>query len=333
MAQYTSQEQIRLAAQCLVDSKHKVGGLRDVFCVACGGSLGSLYPLAYLLRCESSSLHAVCITAGEFAVSPPRRLGANSVVLIASASGSTKEACDAAQTARQHGACVITISGAWQCPLRQDSDFHWVCSLHSDQPEEVCQLDMILALRFGFELLRLYDGYTHYDQALHGFEVLPDIYRRTRRLLAPRVAAFGSSHAADKVIYTVSAGPSFSVGYMESICHFMEMEWIHSFSIHAGELFHGPFEITDRSTPFIVISSNGPTRALDERALAFLQKYSGRVTWIDSNEFGVSQTGSEVEAYFSGPINWLAASCLDHGLEAAKNHPFMQRRYMGKTAY
>lgn len=333
MAQYTSQEQIRLAAQRLADSKQATGGIRDIFCVACGGSLGSLYPLAYLLRCESSSLHAACITAGEFAAAPPRRLGTNSVVLIASASGSTQEACDAAQTARRHGAYVITISGAPQCPLAQDSDLHWVCSTHSDRPEEIGQFDFILALRFGFELLRLYDGYAHYDQALHGFEVLPDIYCRARRLLAPRVAAFGSSHAADKVIYTVSAGPSFAAGYMESICHFMEMEWIHSFAIHAGELFHGPFEITDRSTPFIVISSNGPTRALDERALAFLQKYSGRVTWIDSNEFGVSQTGPDVEAYFSGPINWLAASFLDHGLEAAKDHPFMHRRYMGRTAY
>ena len=199
--------------------------------------------------------------------------------------------------------------------------------------KQVNSLDMSLVLRFGFELLNLQESYEYYSEALHGFAALPDICKRTRRMTAPRAVKFGREHAADRVIYTVSGGPSFFAGYMESICHFMEMEWINSFAIHAGELFHGPFEITDRNTPFVVFMNSGPTRTMDERALRFLQTYSGRVTLVDANEFGVSQTGPHVEAYFSGIVNWLSASQMDRGLEAEKDHPFMERRYMGRVDY
>ena len=57
---------------------------------------------------------------------------------------------------------------------------------------------------------------------------------------------------------------------MRSACE--EMQWIHSSAIHSGEYFHGPFEITDKDVPFIMMMSTGRTRALDQRALDFLQQ-------------------------------------------------------------
>ncbi|MCY7931444.1 SIS domain-containing protein, partial [Bacillus inaquosorum] len=45
--------------------------------------------------------------------------------------------------------------------------------------------------------------------------------------------------------------------------------WIHSHAIHAGEYFHGPFEIIDESVPFIILLGLDETRPLEERALTF----------------------------------------------------------------
>lgn len=51
------------------------------------------------------------------------------------------------------------------------------------------------------------------------------------------------------------------------------MQWINSASIHSGEYFHGPFEITEPGTPFILLQSSGRTRPLDDRAIRFIERY------------------------------------------------------------
>ena len=66
----------------------------------------------------------------------------------------------------------------------------------------------------------------------------------------------------------------------------MEMQWLDSSSIHTGEYFHGPFEITDANRPFMIQISEGTTRELDERALTFLKKYAKRIEVLDAKELG-----------------------------------------------
>lgn len=53
----------------------------------------------------------------------------------------------------------------------------------------------------------------------------------------------------------------------------MEMQWMNSGSFHDGEFFHGPFEITDKDVPFILLMNDGRTHAMDSRALTFLERF------------------------------------------------------------
>ncbi|VEA30427.1 Fructoselysine 6-phosphate deglycase [Salmonella enterica subsp. enterica] len=80
--------------------------------------------------------------------------------------------------------------------------------------------------------------------------------------VAERAQAFAQEYKDDKVIYTVASGAGYGAAYLQSICIFMEMQWIHSACIHSGEFFHGPFEITDANTPFLFQFSEGNTRAV-----------------------------------------------------------------------
>ncbi len=81
---------------------------------------------------------------------------------------------------------------------------------------------------------------------------------------------------SEKVIYMMGSGPSFGAAHQESICILLEMQWINSASIHSGEYFHGPFEITETGTPFILLKSSGRTRPLDDRAIRFIERYRGK---------------------------------------------------------
>ncbi len=78
----------------------------------------------------------------------------------------------------------------------------------------------------------------------------------------------------EKLFYILSSGASYGHAYGFAICSLMEMQWLHAAPIHSGEYFHGPFEVTNKETPFILLMNEGRTRAMDERALAFLTKYA-----------------------------------------------------------
>ncbi len=77
---------------------------------------------------------------------------------------------------------------------------------------------------------------------------------------------------------------------------------VHSSPIHSGEFFHGPFEITDYDVPFIIVVSNGTTRHLDERALAFAKKFSDQLLVIDEKEFDFGTVPADVQEYYAYQI-------------------------------
>ena len=137
----------------------------------------------------------------------------------------------------------------------------------------------------------------------------------------------------DKVIYTIGSGAGYGAAYMESICIFMEMQWINSSSIHSGEFFHGPFEITDMNIPFVLQVSEGKTRYLDERVLNFLNKYAKRVEILDAKDLGLSAIDGSVVDYFNHSLFNNVYHVYNSALADARKHPLSTRRYMWKVEY
>jgi len=113
----------------------------------------------------------------------------------------------------------------------------------------------------------------------------------------------------------------------------MEMQWLNAASIHSGEYFHGPFEVTDKETPFILLMNEGRTRALDERAKTFLGQYAEKVEVVDAKELGINTIADEVVEFFN-PILFYSIMCVYRAaLADVRNHPLETRRYMGKVSY
>jgi fructoselysine 6-phosphate deglycase len=108
---------------------------------------------------------------------------------------------------------------------------------------------------------------------------------------------------------------------------------MNSAAIHAGEYFHGPFEITDADVPFIVLVGNGETRPLDERAVNFVTKYSDDVVVLDADSLDLTGVAEGLRGYLNVIIfgKWLrmyADALADH-----RGHPLTVRRYMWRMEY
>lgn len=269
--------------------------------------------------------------SGEFINNPPVALGENAVVVVASHKGNTPETIKAAEIARQHGAPVIGLTSIMDSPLVAHCDY--VETYTFGDGKDIAGEKTMKGLLSAVELLQQTEGYAHYDDFQDGVSKINRIVWRACEQVAERAQAFAQEYKDDKVIYTVASGAGYGAAYLQSICIFMEMQWIHSACIHSGEFFHGPFEITDANTPFFFQFSEGNTRAVDERALNFLKKYGRRIEVVDAKELGLSTIKTTVIDYFNHSLFNNVYPVYNRALAEARQHPLTTRRYMWKVEY
>ncbi len=269
--------------------------------------------------------------SGEFINNPPVALGENAVVVVASHKGNTPETIKAAEIARQHGAPVIGLTWIMDSPLVAHCDY--VETYTFGDGKDIAGEKTMKGLLSAVELLQQTEGYAHYDDFQDGVSKINRIVWRACEQVAERAQAFAQEYKDDKVIYTVASGAGYGAAYLQSICIFMEMQWIHSACIHSGEFFHGPFEITDANTPFFFQFSEGNTRAVDERALNFLKKYGRRIEVVDAKELGLSTIKTTVIDYFNHSLFNNVYPVYNRALAEARQHPLTTRRYMWKVEY
>jgi fructoselysine-6-P-deglycase FrlB-like protein len=322
---------IMTIAEQVVGKGKKAGGIDNIFFVACGGSLGAFYPAKVFLDLESKKLRVGWLNSNEFVHSLPPSLGPNSVVAVTSHLGNTPETIEAAKAARKAGAQVIGLTWAPTSLLPDNCD-HVLGYTYGDD-KDVAGEKTVMCLKIAVELLNRTEGYAHYDKIYDGVSRIDGIVKRACVQVEKRAESFAREYKDDTFIYTMGSGASWSSAYMESICILMEMQWIHSACIHSGEYFHGPFEITDANTAFLVQIAEGRTRPLDERALNFLKKFAKRYEVLDAKELGLSTIAPEVVDYFNHSLFSNVYSVYNQKLAEARKHPLTTRRYMWKVDY
>lgn len=322
----------------ILEKKKADGGVKSLYFVGCGGSLGALYPAKSFMERESADIKCALISSNEFVHSTPKDFGKNSVICLACHKGNTPETIAAARLGKEKGAAVIILTWLEQSEIVAYGDYV-VCYAFDASPDHLAgdidygQEKTVCALLVAVELLEQTSGYENYDKLMAGREMLTSVIRNARAHVAKRALAFAEEYKDDSIIYTMGSGAGYGAAYMESICIFMEMQWLDSSSIHTGEYFHGPFEITDENRPFMIQVSEGSTRPLDERCLNFLRNYAKRIEVLDAKELGLSVIDPAVVDYFNHSLFNNVYPIYNHALAEARKHPLPTRRYMWKVEY
>ncbi|MEK8215299.1 SIS domain-containing protein [Paenibacillus sp. FSL L8-0463] len=306
-------------------------GISEVYFVACGGSLVDMYPSKYFLESEAKKLVTGLYTANEFVHALPKRLGKQSVVIVCSHGGNTPESVAAAQAAKEKGAHTIGLTHNQEAALLKFSDYSFLYEWGDDS--DVKNNPMAIILELAAELLHVAEGYAHIDAFQKGLQTINGIINQGKKQVAPRARVFAEKYRNEELYYILTSGASYGHAYGFAICSLMEMQWLHAAAIHSGEFFHGPFEVTDKETPFILMINEGRTRELDERARTFLNQYAEKVEVIDAKELGLGVIADEVVEFFN-PVLFYSIICVyREALAEVRSHPLETRRYMGKVAY
>ena len=307
------------------------GGLSEVFLVACGGSLVDLYPSKFFLASEARRLRADLYTANEFAHAVPRALGDGSVVIVCSHGGTTPEAVAATKIARDRGSLTVTLTHNEASEIADFADHNIVYEWGDETSVENNPMAITLALCL--EVLQHAEDYEHYKAFRAAIERIDGIVAAARKKVRERTGVFANAYRDAELFYVLSSGASYGHAYGFAICSLMEMQWLHASAIHSGEFFHGPFEITDKDTNFIVLLNEGRTRPLDNRVIAFLERYARNFEILDARELGLGVLPRSVVDYFN-PVLFYSVLCdYREALAEIREHPLDTRRYMNKVEY
>ncbi len=331
-------DQIKNIIEEIISKKQEVGGVKALYFVGCGGSFGALIPAKVFMERESATIRSALINSSEFIHSIPRDIGENSILCLACHKGNTPETIAAAKLGKEKGAAVIILTWLEQSEIVEFGDYivnyeFDASPSHLEGGIDYAGEKPMCAVMVAAEVVNQLEGYANYNNLRKGLELMTSIILDARAKVADRALTFAEEYKNDKFIYTMGSGAGYGAAYMESICIFMEMQWINSSSIHTGEFFHGPFEVTDNSCPFVIQINEGSTRALDERALTFLKTYAKRIEVLDAKELGLSAINASVVDYFNHSLFNNVYHIYNHALANARKHPLSVRRYMWKVSY
>ncbi|MCD8121377.1 MAG: SIS domain-containing protein [Clostridiales bacterium] len=327
----SQREQLQGIVSEILAMRREKGGVKQIYFVGCGGSLGALYPAANFMQRESMTIKSGWINSNEFVHSTPKDFGENSLLVVACHRGNTPETIAATKLGREKGAAVIVLTWLEESEILSYTEYPVFYTFGANK--DIAGEKTMCALYIAVELLKQTEGYEHYDRFMEGADRIDGIVKRACAHVEKRAHAFAKEYRDDKLIYTMGSGAGYASAYMECICIFMEMQWIHSSCIHTGEYFHGPFEVTDAETPFLIQISEGTTRALDERALKFLKTYAKRIEVLDAKELGLSTIDSSVVDYFNHSLFNNVYPVYNEALAAERQHPLSTRRYMWRVEY
>ena len=306
--------------------------VENVAFVGCGASKSELYPAKYFLANASKKLRVAHYTANEFNYDTPDWLGETTVVITASLGGSTPETVKANSVAKAAGATVVSVTHAAGSALTKEADYSIVHGFEANYAAKLEKMGYLMAL--ALEILQQTEGYEKYDKMVEGFENIFELAETSAQAARKAAKEFAEAYKDAPVVYVMSSGASAEVAYSTSICLMMEMQWINSGSFHAGEFFHGPFEIVDKDVPFILLMNDGKTRAIDSRALTFLERFDALTTVVDAKDYGLtSAVSSDVATYFNPLLHTAVFRVFAEELSYIRQHPLTKRRYMWKLEY
>ncbi|GAB2617853.1 sugar isomerase [Paractinoplanes abujensis] len=304
-------------------------GARNLFFLGAGGAGVLMQPAAQLLQRESD-FPTFLENAAELLAVGSKNLGPQSIVVIPSLSGTTKEALAVNELARTKGATVVALTGNDESPLARAADHNFTVRAADDTSSESFYLQSLLIVLSIQKHRGERDDYT----ALIGeLRTLPGHLLEVKRAFEGRAAELAQQFAEEKYHIFTGAGPSWTESWYFATCILEEMQWVRTRPVHASDFFHGTLELVEKGVSVVLLKGEGPTRELADRVERFAPTVTDTFTVIDTAGFAMPGLGPDVRALVSHVVHATVLERFSEHLATVRNHPLTTRRYYRRIDY
>ncbi|OUM43470.1 SIS domain-containing protein [Arthrobacter sedimenti] len=319
-----------LAQRTAITAFVREAPVRNVFLVACGGSLMDLYPAQFLLETKAG-VPAFILNADEFNFREPTQLGEGSLVVCVSATGSSREVVAAAKAARKSGARVASVVKEGRTSLTLESSTAFTFS--SSKMVSIVAAMQTLSLLIAQAVVEYTEPAGKHVETHIAYDALPNAIESALVECDEHLKNVAEALADEPIMFSLGGGPNYGAAYGFALCFVLEMQWKYGIPFNANEFLHGAMEVTTNDTPALLLIGEDATRPSAERTKAFLEAHTSRAHFIDTQEL----TLPGVPAGARGDVSALVLGALTVRLaehyEATTGHHLDIRRYMFRVDY
>lgn len=309
-------------------SKIAEKGVENVFLVGCGGSLAVMSPCKYILE-TNSRLPVYEYNAGEFISIKPKTFSEKSLVILSSYTGTTSETVAAAKFAKEVGAATVGFAGKADSELGLNVDYVFA----NDAKGGVTDSKLIMIYQIVFSLMKHVDNFEKYEEVMDAIARLPENLVQIKHLVEERAIKFANDFKDADFIMTIGSGILWGETYSYAVCILEEMQWIKAHPVHAGEFFHGSFEIVTEDSKLLIFKGEDLTRPLLDRVTDFTSIYNKNAEIIDTKDYPLEGVSEDIRGYMSAFVISTILERYSAKLAEVRNHPLSTRRYMSKVSY
>ncbi len=284
---------IRKLAQQALSEK-----VEHIYWVGCGNSWVNLYSGKYLLD-KFTAMPSDCFTSYDFVWRDPKACNEKAWVFLASFSGATEDTVAAMRFAKNKKARTIAIVDSADSLMGKEAE---VTIAYNSKALYI--LPLAAAYLFALEFARL-TGSSEAADIIHGLYELPALLKRQYIDEKEPTRKLAEQFAGEHMIYTLSSGPLYGLGYKFGLTVFMENMRVNGSFMDASEFRHGPAEMFDRERPAIVILKGlDESRSVVERVEKICEARSHLLTFDLANYPGVHPLLAPFVLMI--PLQWFA---------------------------
>ncbi|MEI8178172.1 SIS domain-containing protein [Aestuariivirga sp.] len=304
-------------------------GAKNIFFLGTGGAAILMQPAALLLQ-RRSGLPAFMEIAAELVIAGHHALGKDSIVVIPSLSGTTKESVATLDYCKAKGATIIALVGHKDTPLGQKADHVFVNFAEDDTSSESFYLQSVL---IALSVMAHRGEFADYRKTVAELALLPQQLLAAKQAFEPPAERLAETFRSEPYHIITAAGGSWAEAWYYGMCILEEMQWIRTRPIHAADFFHGTLELVEKGVSVVIFKGEDDCRPLADRVEAFARQYTDKVTVLDTASFGMPGISPETRALISPVVLATLLERLSAHLEVKRNHPLTTRRYYKKVAY
>lgn len=286
-------------------------------------------PAAELLR-QHTDFPVFLQHAAEITATDNVNLGADSIVVIPSLSGTTREALAALEFSHKKGATVITLTGHADTPLAMAADTNFTAFAADDTSSESFYLQ---SLFIALSILRLREVLPDYQQIISEIGTLPKLLIEVKRSFESRAEELAHKLKDEPYHIITGEGSVWPEAWYYGTCILEEMQWIRTRPVHASDFFHGTFELVEKDVSVLVFKGEDRARPLSDRVEAFASTVTDKLTVIDAAAFDLPGISDRVRSLISPVILATVLERLSAHIEVLRDHPLTTRRYYRRIDY
>ena len=311
----------------LAEKIHKEG-YSNIFFVAVGGTIAMMMHFEEMAA-QLTEVPVYTAQAGELVLKGHRQLKKDSLVIMGSKSGDTKETVAAAKWIKENYGCrIASMVINMDSPLGQLTNYQLPLVVFKGVEYEYLS---VFGLFYG--LLNLRGDFPHIDRFRELLQTLPDRLTDAQKRFDGQAESIAEQYYRSPYLLWIGGGELWGEVYLFTMCILEEMQWIRTKAVKSSEFFHGTLELVDENTDVFLVKSAGACRAIDERAEAFLRKYGKNVVIVDVKDY-MDGIGEEFAPCLS-PIfsTALLNGRLSRYFEKYTGHSLDIRRYYRQFEY